>query len=64
MATQMPPFLTVPEAAAHLSMPSSWVYAECRKYANSRGRDGIPSKRFGRAVRIPTDGLMRWLEKR
>jgi hypothetical protein len=61
---EVTPFLTADAAATLLVMPTSWVYAECRKFTRTKGREGIPCKRFGRAVRIPGDAFLRWLETR
>ena len=58
----LPLFLRVAEVAAILSMPTSWVYSQCRLFSESRGREGIPCKHFGRAVRVPRDRLMEYLE--
>lgn len=59
----LPLFLTVHEAAALIAMPTSWVYAECRRYHNTRGREGLPCKRFGRAVRVHRDKFMEYIER-
>ena len=60
----LPLFLTAKEAASLIAMPASWVYAEARRYQDTRGREGIPCKRFGRAVRIPRDEFTEWIATR
>lgn len=60
----LPAYLTCQETAAHLNLAPSWVYEQCRLYQRTRGREGIPCKRFGRAVRIPQGALTEWIESR
>jgi hypothetical protein len=63
-ANAFPTFLTVDECADALKMRPSWVYEQCRMFTRTRGREGIPCKRFGRAVRIMESDLQGWLDRR
>jgi hypothetical protein len=47
-----PDFYTVQQVAAALQLPESWVYSECRRYIASKGKRGIPCRKFGRYTRI------------
>ena len=50
----LPPILTVQEAAAYLRIGRTATYEAVRTGA-------IPSVRLGRLVRIPRDALLAWL---
>lgn len=51
--------LKVPEGAALLRVPASFIYAETRKGAESR----IPFVRVGRYVRLRRRDLFQWVEQ-
>lgn len=53
-ANELPPILTVPEAAAFLRIGRTAAYEAVRLGL-------IPSVRLGRLVRIPRDALLAWL---
>lgn len=50
------PWLTLPEAAAYLSKPASWMYDNAQRL-------GIPHTRLGREYRFRIDLLDEWLTK-
>jgi excisionase family DNA binding protein len=54
-ATDRIELLTIPEAAARMRVPNSWVYA-----ATKRGR--FPCVRFGKYVRIRDTDVEAWIE--
>jgi len=51
------PFLTVPEAAALLRVPLSWVYERTRQ------PDGIPCYRAGRTLVFDREEVLRWFRE-
>ena len=51
-------FLTVPELAAVLKVPVSWVYGRSRR----RGRDRIPHIKLGKYLRFHPAKVQAWLQ--
>ncbi len=56
---ELPPWLTPEQARKLYQLGRSQFYEQMRLYRETGGREGIPNKRFGRVLRIPTAGLMR-----
>jgi len=54
-----PLLLTIPEVARLLRLSESKVYTMLADLCP----DGIPVKRFGRAVRVSPSDLRRWIEQ-
>ena len=50
---KLPDFLTVEETAQVLRIGRTTAYAEVRHFHVTHGREGIPSVRSGRSLRIP-----------
>lgn len=58
----LPDFLTVEETAAVLRIGRTSAYAEIRRWETTGGSAGVPSVRFGRAVRVPKAAIVRLLD--
>ena len=56
-AKSLPLVLTVDEAAAVARVARSTIYELSHA-------EGFPAVRFGRAIRIPRDSFLRWIEQR
>lgn len=56
-AEELPPILTVPEVARYLRIGKTTAY-ELTKHKD------FPAVRVGRAVRVPRDSFLWWLEHR
>ncbi len=52
-----PLFLTIPQVAAMLNLGHSKVYDLIR-------HEGLPTTKFGTAVRVPAEELKAWLKRR
>ena len=52
------PFLTLPELAAELKVPESWLYARTRL----RGKDTIPRIKIGKYLRFQLPAVLRWIQ--
>jgi len=52
-----PLLLTIPQVAAMLGLGRSKVYDLIRE-------EGLPTARFGTAVRVPAEELKRWVKQR
>lgn len=55
----LPDFLTVEEAAAHLRLSRSQAYEMTRIWRATGGRRGLPVLEFGRILRVPKAVLLR-----
>lgn len=55
--TVEPLFLTIPQVAAMLNLGHSKVYDLIRN-------EGLPTTKFGTAVRVPAEELKAWLKQR
>ncbi len=55
----LPPFLRVDQAQELTQLGRSQIYEQIRRWRASGGKEGIPSVRFGRCVRVPTAPLLR-----
>lgn len=60
----LPPVLTVEEAAAVLRIGRGAAYELARRYRETGGRDGLPVVTFGRSLRVPRAALLRLLDLR
>lgn len=56
-AAEYPPLLTVAQVQDVTQLGRGQIYRLIQKYLDSGGREGIPSIRFGRSLRVPKDGL-------
>lgn len=57
----LPPVLTVEEAAAVLRIGRGAAYELARRFEISNGQHGLPVIRLGRSLRVPTAELLRML---
>lgn len=55
---ELPDFMTVEETAQLLRIGRTTAYAEVRRFHVTHGREGIPSVRIGRSLRIPRSALL------
>jgi excisionase family DNA binding protein len=53
---QLPPLLTVEQAAEYLQVPVSWIYDRTRK-------GDIPMRKVGRHCRFPRAEFLLWIER-
>jgi hypothetical protein len=58
----LPPVLTVEEAADVLRIGRASAYLLARRFEATGGREGLPVVRFGRSLRVPLTALLRILE--
>jgi hypothetical protein len=56
---ELPPVLTVPEAAVVLRISRSAAFRQAELFRLTEGREGIPNYQLGRVVRVPRDQLLR-----
>jgi hypothetical protein len=56
---ELPPVLTVPEAAKVLRISRSAAFRQAELFRLTGGREGIPNYQLGRALRVPRDQLLR-----
>lgn len=64
MLEDLPPFLTVTQAAKVLQLGRSKTYELTVEWERTGGRSGIPFVWFGNQKRIPRDALIRYIEDR
>ena len=57
----LPPVLTVEEAAEVLRIGRGSAYELARQYRDTNGRVGLPVVSLGRTLRVPRAGLLRML---
>lgn len=57
----LPPVLTVPEAAQVLRIGRSAAYEQARIYEFTHGEKGLPVIRLGRKLRVPRHRLLEML---
>ena len=57
MTTVEPLLLTIPQVAAMLGLGRSKVYDLIRE-------EGLPTAKFGTAVRVPAEELKQWVKQR
>ncbi|MBI2169873.1 MAG: helix-turn-helix domain-containing protein [Actinobacteria bacterium] len=58
---ELPPVLTVEEAAKVLRIGRGAAYELARRYRATEGREGLPVVSFGRTLRVPRAALLRLL---
>jgi excisionase family DNA binding protein len=63
MLDDLPPFLTVPQAARVLQLGRSKVYELTVEYDRSGGKSGLPFVWFGCQKRIPRAALAAFIER-
>lgn len=56
---ELPPVLTVPEAAKVLRISRSAAFRQAELFRQTGGREGIPNYQLGRVLRVPRDQLLR-----
>lgn len=56
-----PATISVGMAAEILGVSRGSAYAAARRYVETRGKDGIPARRIGRRIIVPTAALLRFL---
>jgi len=56
---ELPPVLTVPEAALVLRISRSAAFRQAERFRLTEGREGIPNYQVGRVLRVPRDQLLR-----
>jgi excisionase family DNA binding protein len=59
-----PEMLRVEEAAQLLRISRSSAYEAVATFQASGGRDGIPSMRIGRSLRVPKVVLLDWINEK
>ncbi len=62
MLEDLPPFMTVEQAAKALQLGRSKTYELTVEWEHSGGRTGLPFVRFGHQKRIPRAALERFTE--
>ncbi len=62
MLDDLPPFMTVGQAAKALQLGRSKTYELTVEWERTGGKSGIPFVWFGNQKRIPYDALMRWVD--
>jgi excisionase family DNA binding protein len=63
MLDDLPPFLTVPQAAKALQLGRSKVYELTVEYERTGGTSGLPFVWFGCQKRIPRAALVAFIER-
>ncbi len=63
MFEELPPFLTVAQAAKAMQLGRSKVYELTVEYERSGGRSGLPFVWFGNQKRIPRAALAQFVER-
>ncbi len=63
MFDDLPPFLTVAQAAKALQLGRSKVYELTVEYERTGGRSGLPFIWFGNQKRIPRAALVQFVER-
>lgn len=54
--------LTAKQVMARLNLGRTTVYGLGRRYLESGGAEGLPCRKFGRALRFPADELDEWVK--
>ena len=54
----LPPFLTIEEAARLLRIGRTTAYLQARVYRETGGREGLPNVSLGRRKLVPRDELL------
>ena len=62
MLDDLPPFLTVTQAAEVLQLGRSKTYALTVEWERTGGKSGLPFLRFGCQKRVPRAALVRFIE--
>lgn len=57
----LPPFLTIEEAAALLRIGRTTAYLQARIYRQTGGREGLPNVSLGRRKLVPSNDLLHML---
>lgn len=60
---ELPEMLRVEEAASLLRIGRSTAYGAVAQYQVTGGREGIPSIRINRTLRVPKRKLLRWIDE-
>lgn len=60
---ELPPFLRVEQVMALTQLGRSQVYAQARRFRESRGRDGLPCCMIGNRLRFPREALLALAER-
>lgn len=60
---ELPEMLRVEEAARLLRIGRSTAYGAVTQFQVTGGREGIPSIRINRTLRVPKRALLRWIEE-
>lgn len=61
LPSDLPPFLTIEEAARLLRIGRTTAYLQARLYRESGGRTGLPNICVGRRKLVPLHGLLHML---
>jgi transposase len=59
---ELPPFLTIEEAAALLRIGRTTAYLQARIYRQTGGREGLPNVSLGRRKLVPSRDLLQILD--
>jgi hypothetical protein len=59
----LPPFLTIEEAAALLRIGRTTAYLQARIYRQTGGREGLPNVSLGRRKLVPLNDLLHLLDR-
>ena len=59
---ELPPVMTVEEAAAVLRIGRGPAYELARRYRETSGREGLPVVALGRSLRVPRAALLRLID--
>ena len=59
---ELPPFLTIEEAAALLRIGRTTAYLQARIYRQTGGREGLPNVSLGRRKLVPSRDLLHMLD--
>jgi excisionase family DNA binding protein len=62
MLADLPPFLTVEQAADVLQLGRSKTYELTVEYERTHGASGLPFVWLGKQKRIPRDALLRYMD--
>ena len=60
---ELPPFLTIEEAAALLRIGRTTAYLQARIYRQTNGREGLPNISLGRRKLVPSNDLLHPLDR-
>ncbi len=59
-----PEMMRVADVAVVLSISRTVAYEQVKLFERTRGRHGIPVIRIGRAMRVPKQALLDWIDSR